>query len=87
MGQLTIELPQNVNRTYHINDKEFGELLLQNLEDFEKKSKSERFANVIPPRRNSLKEDLENAVGVWADREESAEEIARRIRDKNNGKI
>lgn len=86
MGQVTIELPQNVNRTYRINDTEFGEQILQNLEDFEKKTKSERFANVIPPRRNSLKKDLENAVGIWADREESAEEIARKIRDKNNGK-
>lgn len=42
---------------------------------------------IIPPRRNSLKEDLAEAVGIWADREESADEIARRIRDKNNGKI
>lgn len=87
MGQVTIELPQNVNRTYQINDSEFGEQLLQNLEDFEKKTKSERLANVIPPRRNSLKEDLKNALGIWADREESAEEIARKIRDRNNGKI
>jgi hypothetical protein len=85
MGQVTIELPQNVNRTYRINDSEFGERLLQNLEDFEKKN--ERLANVIPPRRNSLKEDGEAVLGIWADREESAEEIARRIRDHNNGKI
>ena len=87
MGQVTIEIPQNVNRTYQVDDSEFGEQLLQNLEDFEKKTKSEKFANIIPPRRNSLKEDLANALGIWADREESAEEIARKIRDKNNGKI
>ncbi len=87
MGQVKIELPQNVNRTYHINDKEFGEQILQNLEDFEKKIKSERFANVIPPRRNSLKEDGDAVLGIWADREESAEEIAREIRNRNNGKI
>ena len=87
MGQVTIEIPQNVNRTYQVDDSEFGALLLQNLEDFEKKTKSEKFANIIPPRRNSLKEDLANALCIWADREESAEEIARKIRDKNNGKI
>ena len=87
MGQVTIEIPQNVNRTFRVNDSEFGEQLLQNLEDFEKKAKPERLSGMIPPRRNSLKEDLEEASGIWADREESAEEIARTIRDKNNGKI
>ena len=44
-------------------------------------------SNFIPPRRNNLKEDLAEACGIWADREESAQEIARTIRDKNNGKI
>ena len=87
MGQVTIEIPQNVNRTFRVNDSEFSEQLLQNLEEFEKKSKPERLSAMIPPRRNSLKEDLEEASGIWADREESAEEIARTIRDKNNGKI
>ncbi len=87
MGQVTIKIPQNVNRTYQVDDSEFGARLLQNLEEFEKKTKSEKLANVIPPRRNNLKEDLAEAVGIWADREESAEEIARKIRDKNNGKI
>jgi hypothetical protein len=43
--------------------------------------------NFIPPRRNSLKEDGEAVLGIWADREEDALEIARKIRDKNNGKI
>lgn len=87
MGQVTIEIPQNVNRTFRVNDSEFGEQLLQNLEDFEKKTKSERLSSMIPPRRNNLKEDLAEASGIWADREESAAEIARTIRDKNNGKI
>lgn len=87
MGQVTIEIPQNVNRTYQVNDSEFGEQLLQNLEDFEKKAKTEKMSAIIPPRRNSLKKDLAAVVGIWADREETAEEIARRIRDKNNGKI
>jgi hypothetical protein len=85
MGQVTIEIPQNVNRTYQVNDSEFGEQLLQNLEEFEKKPKNKKSKAIIPPRRNSLKEDLANVVGIWADREESAEEIAREIRRKNNG--
>lgn len=87
MGQVTIEIPQNVNRTYRVDDSKFSRQLLEKLEDFEKKSNLIKPPNVIPPRRHSLKEDLENAVGIWADREESAEEIARKIRDKNNGKV
>ena len=87
MGQVTIEIPQNVNRTYRVDDSEFSRQLLQELEDFEKKSEPKKTPNVIPPRRNSLKGDGEAALGIWADREESAEEIARKIRDRNNGKI
>ncbi|MGI9054524.1 MAG: hypothetical protein ACR2F2_01845 [Pyrinomonadaceae bacterium] len=87
MGQVIIEIPQNVNLSYQINDSEFGEQLLQDLKDFKKKTKSEKSPAIIPPRRNSLKEDLENVIGIWSDREESADEIARKIRNKNNGKI
>jgi len=87
MGQVTIEIPQNVNRFFQVNDSEFGEQLLQNLEDFEKKAKVEKSAAIVPPRRNNLKEDLDAAFGIWKDRPESAEEISRKIRDRNNGKI
>lgn len=87
MGQVTIEIPQNVNRTYRVDDSKFSRQLLQELEDFEIKSKPQKTPHVVPPRRNSLKEDGEAVLGIWADREESAEEIARKIRDRNNGKI
>ena len=87
MGQVVIEIPQNVNRTYHVDDCEFSEKILQDLENFEQKIEAEKFESVIPPRRNSLKKDGDKVLGIWADREESAEEIARRIRDRNNGKI
>jgi hypothetical protein len=86
MGQLVIEVPQNVNRSYQVKDADFGKRLLQDLEEMEKKAKPTKIPAIIPPRRNSLKEDLAAVVGIWADREESAEEIARRIRDRNNGK-
>jgi len=56
------------------------------LENFEQKMKSEKVESVIPPRRNSLKEDLAEAFGIWKERPETAEEISRRIRDRNNGK-
>jgi hypothetical protein len=82
MGQLVIEIPQNIVRSFRIKDNEFSEKLLLDLEN-----KSVKKSNIIPPRRNSLKEDGDAVLGIWADRKESGEEIARAIRDKNNGKI
>ncbi|MBX7174121.1 MAG: hypothetical protein K1X72_24325 [Pyrinomonadaceae bacterium] len=82
MGQLVIEVPQNIHRLFRIKDRKFTEKLLQELEQKEVKK-----SNIIPPRRNSLKEDGDAVLGIWADREEDALEIARKIRDKNNGKI
>ncbi len=87
MGQLVIEVPQNINRSYQIKDADFGERLLQDLEEMEIEVKPDKTPAIIPPSRNSLKEDGDAVLGIWADREESAEEIARRIRDRNNGKI
>ena len=83
MGQVTIEIPQNVNRTYQVDDSEFGEQLLQNLEDFKKKTKIGKLSAIIPPRRNSLKEDGDAVLGIWADNEDEADEIARKIREAN----
>lgn len=86
MGQLVIEVPQNVNRAYRVKDADFGERLLQDLDEMELETKPDKVPAIVPPRRNNLKEDLAAVVGIWADREESAEEIARRLRDRNNGK-
>jgi chlorite dismutase len=83
MGQVIIEVPQDVNRSYRVDDSEFSERLLQNLEDFEQKAKSKNSASIVAPRRNNLKEDGDKVLGIWADREESAEEIARKIREQN----
>jgi hypothetical protein len=82
MGQLVIEIPQNIVRSFRIKDNEFSEKLLLDLEN-----KSVKNSNIIPPRRNTLKEDGDAVLGIWANRKESGEEIARKIRDKNNGKI
>jgi hypothetical protein len=82
MGQLVIEIPENINRLFHIKNSKFTKKLLRELEENEVKK-----SNLIPPRRNSLKEDGDAVLGIWSYREESAEEIARTIRDKNNGKI
>ena len=95
MGQVTIEIPQNVNRSYQINDSEFGEQLLQDLEEFQKKAKSENSGENGKPKKelktiklvlpyDDLDEIDENEVlGIWADNVEDADEIARRVREQN----
>jgi len=83
MGQVIIELPQNVNRSYHIKDADFGERLLQDLEEMEREMKPLKIPAIIPPRRHSLKEDGEAVLGIWSNREEVADEIARRVREQN----
>ncbi len=99
MGQVTIEIPQNVSRSFQIKDFELGEQLLDNIKEFENKAKAGNSYNdeTAEPKKkletvtlvlpyDDLDEIDENeAVGIWADREESADEIARRIR-KNNRK-
>lgn len=86
MGQVIIEVPQNVNRFYQVENDELAARLLRDLDELEQKIIDGENSAVLPPRRNSLIEDLEAVSGIWADREESAEDIARRIRDRNNGK-
>jgi chlorite dismutase len=83
MGQLVIEVPQNVNRSYRINDSEFGERLLNDLEDFERKTESEKVSAIVPPRRHSLKEDGDAVLGIWSKDEKTADEIARKVREQN----
>lgn len=111
MGQLVIEVPQNINLKITVKSAEITDEILQLVKNPKKNLKktnsdllydldenetvniqsdrdeSGKTPAIIPPRRNSLKKDLAEAVGIWADRDESAAEIARRIRDKNNGKI
>lgn len=80
MGQVVIEVPQNVNRFYRLQDSEFSERLLR---DLEQNSNPAETPAIVPPRRNSLQEDGNEVLGIWADREETADEIARRIRENN----
>ncbi len=109
MGQVVIEVPQNINLKVSVKSAEIVDEILRlvkspkkkletialDLPDEEYDSKqiwadyedSDEMPVVIPPRRNNLKEDGEAVLGIWADRKESAEEIARKIRDRNNGKI
>ena len=69
MGQITIEVPQKMNKTYRIISEDSAQDVLEKLDVMVKK------ANHF--KKNGL-------LGLWADREESAEEIARELRRKSN---
>lgn len=65
MGEITIEIPQEVNRTYRIVSEDSAHEVLSKLDLLVKE------ANHI---------DDDGILGLWADREESAEEIAIELR-------
>jgi chlorite dismutase len=85
MGQVILEIPQNVNRTIRIDSEERAAEILEQLEnDREAKIKRAIASGAIElPKRKSLREDSEAVLGIWADRPESGQEIARQIREKN----
>ncbi len=56
MGQITIEIPQKLNRTYRVVSENSAEKVLSNLEQLLKKE-------------NSVEDD--EILGLWADREEN----------------
>jgi L-lactate utilization protein LutB len=71
MGQITIEVPQKLNKTYRIISEDSAKEVLDKLEVMVKKA-------------NHVKK--KGLLGLWADREESAEEIARELRRKSNNR-
>lgn len=98
MGQVIIDVPQNVNIKTTIESVEVADEILEIIgrrtksdlfdkftdeNGFEEKSKSDKTPAILPPRRNSLKEDGEAVLGIWSDKEETADEMAREIREKN----
>lgn len=82
MGQLVIEVPQNINLKLSVKSAEIVEEILEIIKKPEK-SEVGKTPAIIPPRRNSLKEDGDAVLGIWADNEEEADEIARRVREAN----
>ncbi len=82
MGQLVIEVPQNVNLKFSVKSAEVADEILRLVKN---PKKLETIQLKYPYDLDDV--DADEAVGIWADRKETAEEIARAIRDKNNGKI
>lgn len=87
MGQVILEIPQNINRTFRIESEERAADIIGKLEESDERlSKFEKgvaSGAIKLPTRNSLREDGDAVLGIWADREESAQEIARKIREGN----
>lgn len=90
MGQVVLEIPQNVNRTFRIESEQKAAEILEQLEASDEKTN--KFEKLVAsgaielPKRKRTKKISDDVLGIWADRPESGQEIARRIRDRNNGK-
>ncbi|MBA3602030.1 MAG: hypothetical protein H0W45_12525 [Acidobacteria bacterium] len=69
MGQITIEIPQSINRNYRIVSESSAKKVLSNLERLVKTE-------------NDIGDD--EILGLWSDRKESVEEIAKQLRRKSN---
>jgi hypothetical protein len=65
MGQITIEIPQSVNRTYRVVSETSAKRILSHLDKMVKQE-------------NSVEDD--EILGLWANREESVEEISQKLR-------
>ncbi len=71
MGVITIEVPQQVRTTYQIDSEDSAQDLIEGLEKVAKKKK-----NI----------DLSDVFGIWADRWETRDEIARDLRKRSNSR-
>lgn len=69
MGQITIEIPQEVDRKYRIVSESSAKEVLSKLE-------------IIVKEENRVADD--EILGLWADRTETVGEIARDLRKKSN---
>ncbi len=87
MGQVILEIPQNINRTFHIKSEERAADIIEKLEGSDERlSKFEKgvaSGAIELPKHHNRREAGDAVLGIWADREESAQEIARKIREGN----
>lgn len=69
MGQITIEIPQSVNRSYRLVTEESAKKVLSNLE-------------LLVKKETDVADD--EVLGLWAERKETVEEIGKNLRRKSN---
>jgi hypothetical protein len=72
MGVITIDVPLEINESYEVDSEDSLKTVIQTLDKVAKKKK---------------RVDLSGLVGLWADRTESAEEIARELRRRSNSRL
>ena len=84
MGQVILEVPQNVNLVFRIESEKQATDILEQLKRSEFELAVARGEIELPT--GKFGKDDDEILGIWADRPESGMEIARRIRDLNNGK-
>lgn len=77
MGQLIIKVPQNINLRLSITSVEIADQILR----LARKAKRLETLKLDLPDLEDV--DASEAVGIWADRQESGDEIARKIRENN----
>jgi len=71
MGVITVKIPQKIKRTYSIDSEKKARELIDSLDEIEP---------------NGRLRDLSDIVGLWADRNESAEEISNELRKRSHGR-
>lgn len=77
MGQLIIEVPQNINLRFSIKSAEIVDEILR----LARKPKKFETIDLKLPDMDDV--DADKVLGIWSDREETSDEIARRVRDQN----
>jgi hypothetical protein len=79
MGQLLLKIPLNINLEIAIDSVKRANEILKLAKTPKKKLKT--ITLNLPDDLDDVDEN--EAVGIWADRKESAEEIAQKIREAN----
>lgn len=77
MGQVLIEIPQDVFVRFRVKDSKVSEQLLDDLEPYSEIKESG--VEKLRERKDALKDVL----GVWSSQKDTAQEIARKIRERN----
>ncbi len=78
MGELVIEVPQNVNLKFSVKNAEVVEEILRLVKN------QKRFETIELDYPYDLDDvDADSVLGIWSDNEETADEIARRVRAQN----
>ncbi|MGI8883419.1 MAG: hypothetical protein ACR2IA_04140 [Pyrinomonadaceae bacterium] len=79
MGQVTIEIPQNVNLRFTVQSEEIADEILRLVK--KKPKKRQTMTLDLPYDLDDIDEN--EVLGIWSDNEAAADEIARKVREQN----